>query len=574
VITVVSYSTVFLTVLGTLLAGGGLYFLVQRLVHRGLRRQHSKLDLVYDLAENAMGAEDPPSVLDQAAEIAPVLADATHCSIWILDPGQQVFDCRASNEAHVASVPLHEMSGVVTCFRKRATTEVPDAENCPFVAQEAVRRVGQKALVYLPIEVEGECLGVIEVEDRRRKRVFKEGAIGLLEHLARFVALSLRQRVQTSLAEDLHRSEKINAISELVEGLSEDLISPLGRIVGLAEPSLDTSEPRLLTARLNAVGQEAQRASEVLTRVVKLVRSRSRQTSDLDLIDLVEGVAGSLKQRWKRRALDLRLKLSKTESTVIGDEGQLEEAFRNIFLNAERMLEERGMRAMEVYSHLLDRSVLISMTPADLKHVTDLPDDQESLAAERRSDGPSAIGLAVCQILIEKAGASMRIKSEHDAGFSIEIEYPLAQPGDIEESATTSESRSTPKSLMALVIDNDADSQDGLLYHLADRGHRVIPVSSLEEGLDLCERIHFDWVFCNVQMGRKSGLDVYRLFQGRVHRFVFLADAQMVIYNQELFSGQDRAVLRKPFKGADIDSLLETHLGAELVFGENTATKV
>lgn len=570
----VSYSTVFLTVLGTLLAGGGLYFLVQRLVHRGLRRQHSKLDLVYDLAENAMGAEDPPSVLDQAAEIAPVLADATHCSIWILDPGQQVFDCRASNEAHVASVPLHEMSGVVTCFRKRATTEVPDAENCPFVAQEAVRRVGQKALVYLPIEVEGECLGVIEVEDRRRKRVFKEGAIGLLEHLARFVALSLRQRVQTSLAEDLHRSEKINAISELVEGLSEDLISPLGRIVGLAEPSLDTSEPRLLTARLNAVGQEAQRASEVLTRVVKLVRSRSRQTSDLDLIDLVEGVAGSLKQRWKRRALDLRLKLSKTESTVIGDEGQLEEAFRNIFLNAERMLEERGMRAMEVYSHLLDRSVLISMTPADLKHVTDLPDDQESLAAERRSDGPSAIGLAVCQILIEKAGASMRIKSEHDAGFSIEIEYPLAQPGDIEESATTSESRSTPKSLMALVIDNDADSQDGLLYHLADRGHRVIPVSSLEEGLDLCERIHFDWVFCNVQMGRKSGLDVYRLFQGRVHRFVFLADAQMVIYNQELFSGQDRAVLRKPFKGADIDSLLETHLGAELVFGENTATKV
>ena len=569
-----NYSTVFLTVLGTLLAVGSLYFLVQGLVHRGLRRQYSKLNLIYDLAENVMGAEDPPSVLDQAAEIAPVLAGATHCSIWILDPGQQVFDCRASNEPHAASVPLHEMSGVVTCFRKRATTEVPDAESCPFVAQEAVRRVGQKALLYLPIEVEGECLGVIEVEDRRRKRLFKESAVGLLEHLARLVALSLRQRVQASLADDLHRSEKISAISELVEGLSEDLISPLGRIVGLAEPSLDTSEPRLLTARLNAVGLEAQRASEVLTRVVKLVRSRSQQTSDLDLIDLVEGVAASLKQRWKRRALDLRLKLSKTESTVIGDEGQLEEAFRNIFLNAERMLEERGLRAMEVYSHVLDRSVLISMTPADLKHVTEMPNDQESFAAERRSDGPSAIGLAVCQILIEKAGASMRIRSGHDVGFSIEVEYPLAQPGDIEVSATTSASRSTPKSLMALVIDNDADSQDALLYHLADRGHRVIPVSSLEEGLDLCERIHFAWVFCNVQMGRKSGLDVYRLFQGRVHRFVFLADAQMVIYNQELFSGQDRAVLRKPFKGADIDSLLETHLGAELVFGENTATKV
>ena len=567
------YSSIFLTVFGTLLAVGSLYFLVQGLVHRGLRRQNGKLDLIYDLAENVMASEDPPSILDQAAEIAPALADATHCSIWILDPVQQKFVCQAATDKHDAAVSLHEMSGVVTCYRKHATTEVPDAENCPFVAQEAVRRVGQKALLYLPIEVEGECLGVIEVEDRRRKRVFSESVTSRLEHLARLVGLSLRQKVQASLAADLHRSEKISALSELVEGLSEELISPLGRIVGLAEPSLDTSEPRLLTARLNAVGQEAQRASEILTRVVKLVRSRPQQTSDLDLIELVEGVAATQKQRWKRRALDLRLKLSKSGSTVIGDAEQLEEAFRNIFLNAERMLEERGLRAMEVYSHVLDRSVLISMTPVDLKHVSDLPNEQGSFGGERRSDGPSAIGLAVCQILIEKAGAAMRIKSGHDAGFSIEIEYPLAQPGDVEESTAVSESRSAPKSLMALVIDNDVDAQDALLYHLADRGHRVIPVSSLEEGLDLCERIRFDWIFCNVQMGRKSGLDVYRLFQGRVHRFVFLADAQMVIYNQELFSGQDRAVLRKPFKGADIDKLLDPGSGSELVFGESTTTK-
>ncbi|MND04900.1 hypothetical protein D3C83_253940 [compost metagenome] len=54
---------------------------------------------------------------------------------------------------------------------------------------------------------------------------------------------------------------------------------------------------------------------------------------------------------------------------------------------------------------------------------------------------------------------------------------------------------------------------------------------------------------------------------------MFLADARMVIYNQELFSGHDRAVLRKPVKGADIDKLLEP-TDSELVFGESTATKV
>jgi len=388
-----SYTTVFTTVLGVLLLIGGFYVGIQWLVRRGLRKQQGRLGLLYGLAERVMAADDPPNVIEQAVGIGPLLVDATHCSIWLFDSNTQHFACQAATEPHTATISLNAMSGVVTCYRNRATTEVPDAENCPFVAQETVRRYGQKTLLYVPIEADGEFQGVIEIEDRRRRRLFDKASLGLLEHLARLIALSLRQRVQASLTADLHRNEKMTALSELLEGLSQELISPLGRIMGLAEPVMETPELRLLTARLNAVGQEAERASAVLTRVVRLVRSDSSPMMEVDLIDLVEGVAGSLKQRWKRQALDLRLKLSKAESVVIGDEGQLEEAFRNIFLNIERMLEERGLRAMEVYSHVLDRSVVISMTPADLKHVTDVEITQESYD-ERRTDEKSAIGLA------------------------------------------------------------------------------------------------------------------------------------------------------------------------------------
>ena len=157
----------------------------------------------------------------------------------------------------------------------------------------------------------------------------------------------------------------------------------------------------------------------------------------------------------------------------------------------------------------------------------------------------------------------MRVHNNQGPAFSIEVEYPLAQPGDLQEPPPPLEvsGRAVPKSIMALVIENDTDTQDALLYHLAERGHRVIPVASLEEGLDLSQRVRFDWVFCNVQIGRKSALDVYRLFQSRVRRFIFLADEKMVIYNQELFSGHDRAVLRKPVKASEIDRLFESRKG-------------
>ena len=549
-----SYSTAFFAALGVLLLFGTVYGLIQWRVQRALRRQQRPLEALYSLAETVVTHDDSAGLLERAAEIAPRLASATHCSIWIFDHTTQQFECEAATEPHSGAISLTAMSGVVTCFRNQATTEVPDAENCPFVAQETVRRFGQKALLYLPIEVDGECLGVLELEDRRRKRLFRGSALDLLGHLVRLVALALRQRAQTSINAELHRSEKVGALSELVEGISEELISPLGRIVALAEPATEPSELRLLTARLNAVGQEAHRASEVLSRIVRLVRPGAREVGELDLIELVEGVAGSFKQRWKRKALDLRLKLSKAESMVIGDATQLEEAFRNILLNAERMVEQRGVRAMEVYSHVLDKAVLISMAPADLHHVSELPEEQESYAES--DGGEPIIGLAVCQILIEKAGANMRVHSGQGPVFSIEVEYPLAQPGDLQEPLPIEGSgRPLPKSMMILVIDNDAEAQDSLLYHLAERGHRVIPVPSLEEGLDLSQRVRFDWVFCNVQMGRKSALDVYRLFQSRVRRFIFLADEEMVIYNQDLFSGQDRAVLRKPVKASEIDRL-------------------
>ena len=58
-------------------------------------------------------------------------------------------------------------------------------------------------------------------------------------------------------------------------------------------------------------------------------------------------------------------------------------------------------------------------------------------------------------------------------------------------------------------------------------------------------------------MGRKSGLDIYRLFQSHVKRFIFLVNKDVVIYNQELFAGSDRAVLRKPIKGEAVDQLFE-----------------
>ena len=554
-----SFSTVFWTVLVLLLAGGFLYSILQWLRSRWEEKHQTQLASICSLAEDVMGSSEPAVVVRRMGEILPTITNCTHAAVWILDPATRQLEYHAGTlEPASVTLSLDSMSGAVTCFRNQVTTEVADAENCPFVAQETVRSLGQKSLLYVPIIADGACLGVIEVEDRNLKRIFPREQKERLEHVARLAALFLRQRVQSALRDDLHRNEKWKAVRELIDGVGSELVRPLGKILSLAEDPGDDDHPSLLTGRLKAIDEQARQVSARLARLFELAGSGIGSVQRIDLTELLGNVASRFKQRWKRKGLDLSIKLSRTSANVNADEPQLEEVLINLFRHAERLIEQHGLRSMEIYSHVLETTVAVSMTPAELKRVADEEDEAAGFAREEVQESESTLGLSICQVLIERAGGDMRVNESGGRGFSIEIEYPLAQQAQEASSPEANgPARSAAKSVMALIIDDDIAAQDALLYHLAERGHRAIPVGSIDEGLDLAERVAIDWLFCNVQMGRRSGLDVYRLFQSRIKRFIFLANEDVVIYNQDLFAGNDRTVLRKPIKGEAVDRLFE-----------------
>jgi transcriptional regulator with GAF, ATPase, and Fis domain len=193
-------SNVFWSVLAVLLAGGCVYYLFNWLYVQRVRLHQEKMRALYTLAEGLIPSDQPGAVLRQIAEVVPFVADATHCSIWILDPASHKLDFSAgTDKSTTSSLSMSAIAGAVTCFRNQAITDVPDAEDCPFVNKETVRRLRQKALMYVPIMADRTCLGVIEVEDRRRKRIFTAEQKAQVEHVGKLAALGLWQRAQSSL---------------------------------------------------------------------------------------------------------------------------------------------------------------------------------------------------------------------------------------------------------------------------------------------------------------------------------------------------------------------------------------
>jgi DNA-binding response OmpR family regulator len=121
-------------------------------------------------------------------------------------------------------------------------------------------------------------------------------------------------------------------------------------------------------------------------------------------------------------------------------------------------------------------------------------------------------------------------------------------------------------SMTILIVDPDPAVQHALVQYLSDQSYRAIPVSTAEAALEISERIRFEWVFCDLRLQPMSAVELWQRLRNRVDRFVFLADEAASAQDPDIFSGEGRAVLSKPFSADDVENLIDSLLRTSVVF--------
>jgi K+-sensing histidine kinase KdpD len=543
-------SVTFWSVLAFLLSVGCIYYLVRWLYERRILRQQESLNRLYALSETILESHDSATVHKEIAEVSRLVAGGTHCYVLLLNASAQQLEYESGTDSPpLSAVSLSAISGAVTCFRSQTLTEVPDAENSPFVKTEIVRRLGQKALLYVPILASGACLGVIEVEDRSRKRIFSRQQKTRLRHVARLAALGLRLGDQRTLDANLHRTKKMSAVRELIEAVAETLVTPLKRLDELSRNTADNGAG--VAARLAEVGRESRRALATIEQLAELANSRRGHHREVDLHELLEGV----RERSIEDGRIVHLNLSRAPARIAADPEHLEQVILNLLQHGEHLLEGIGGNALQVSTNLLEQNVVISIAPPDDAKRGDpeprVADDERLLEPE------SLLRLAVCQNLIEGFGGTLHVENRARRGFRIELRYPLAADTLRKKSAAprTSSNGVSTGVMTSLIIDPDLAVQDALLYMLTERGYRVIPIATPEEGLDLCQQGQFDCVLCDARL-IGGGFEIYERMRSRVGRFIFLVENGFSLDDADLPS-DDCAVLHKPVEAAELDQVLD-----------------
>ncbi len=253
-------------------------------------------------------------------------------------------------------------------------------------------------------------------------------------------------------------------------------------------------------------------------------------------------------REWRDAGIQLQDRASREAVHVIGAQGQLEQVFLNILIYAEHAVAETGSKIITVGTALLGRRVLVDIS---------FPATEDAADPFLNEDDGGAGGLAVVRGIIQSHGGEVRYEQVHNGTAGrIEIELPRADMASRSGSHAVAKRRAAK--LTAVILEPDLVAQRAFVSLLAQRGHRVIPLGSAEEAIDLVQRVKCDMIAAtSTSSARLAGfnwVNFYEKVRPHTDAFVLLTDTAEIGHT---FNPGEGFVVRKPLREIDINRVLD-----------------
>jgi len=525
--------------LAALILAGGLA-LVWWFRERRMARLRKQMRLLNSLGEQVIGATSSAEILRRLTLNLTALSNASGVGIYIHNRGSKVLEGVHTSSAAVNVIdpeaPASSVaSGVAACFRNHALLSVPDTHRSPHFRKEDAA-LSPRSVLFVPMFAQAELMGVLEIHHTTHFHYFSQAEQAAMQHLANQIATALKLQEQHSMREQLFRSEKLAAAGQLISDVANELRTPLQSIAMLAS-ALCSQNGELSHPELESITTEARRANEIVGRLVSFANVEQSSAEPLDLNAILSSLLKFRAPEWKVKGVEIKSQLAVKRAIVLGSPGQIEQVLLNLLVDAEKSAAEARDKIITVSSSLLAKRVLV-----EIAYPTRAPETRGD-STDGDHTGSGALGLGVCRGIIESHGGEFRVVRTAPGQARFDIELPVIEAR--QSGSGNSQISEAIRQLTVMVVEPDNKVQRQLVEMLGERGDRVVPVSSAEEGLDIVERLRFDMVICAVRLPGLNWVQFCERVRLRVGGFVLLTDA----FNSDVgraFRNSEGYVLSKP----------------------------
>jgi signal transduction histidine kinase len=400
-------------------------------------RLFESLASVSQTINSALNVDDALNVITREAC---VLMKAKTCSLMLLDPTREWLDLRASSGAGPAYVGKPRLGveesllGIVV--RRKKPLQVENVQTSTRYQNIDVARLeGLVALLSVPLLFGSQAIGTLSVYTGRPYS-FSNEEIRILSALAELSAIAIeRARLYERLVdveEQLRQNEKLSALGLLAAEVAHEIRNPL-TVMKMLYHSLDlrfpTGDPRAKDARI--IGQKIEHLNKIVEQVLDFARTTEPRLAKVNLNHLIDELCLLVRHKLKHQNVKLSQKLEPALPTVLGDAGQLEQAFLNLILNATEAMPEGGTLT------ITSRAVCPPRRKTGTGQVVvEFADTGAGMSEEHRKRAfksvlttskarGTGLGLAIVGRVVETHHGEVKIKSRPGQGTVVSVVLPV-----------------------------------------------------------------------------------------------------------------------------------------------------
>ncbi|MGF1479158.1 MAG: ATP-binding protein [Cyanophyceae cyanobacterium] len=359
--------------------------------------------------------------------------------------------------------------------------------------------------------------GEYRVAQMRVANIQWQGNPAYLVSLRDITDLKRAEHERSQLLEQAQTANR--AKDEFLAILSHELRTPLNLILGwtqlLRRREFDRAqaETALETIERNATLQV--QLIEDLLDISRIVRGKL--TLAEEIVDLPTVIAGALETTYlaaKAKSIHLNTNIDANVGLVNGDPMRLQQVIWNLLSNAVKFTPDGGQVDISLSTVGSQVRIQVSDTgkgiaPEFLPHVFDYFRQADS--SSTRDSGGLGLGLAIVRHLVELHGGRVSANSPGlGQGATFTVMLPIAAAKPPQNQQTASEKTTNFRGRRILVVDDEPDACELLVFALGQEGAIVKGVTSGAEALETLKPFQPELLISDVAM---VGMDGYELIK-------------------------------------------------------------
>lgn len=318
--------------------------------------------------------------------------------------------------------------------------------------------------------------------------------------------------------EQLHLSQKMDALGKLTGGIAHDYNNMLGVILGYSELLKDrlVSEPEL-TEYIDAIYSAGERGSN-LTK--KLLSFSKHKPTDAELININTVLLDHKNMLEKTLTARIKLEFDLADDLwpVKLDSASLENVILNLCINAMHAMEQGGkltfitrnekVNADDARLHRMEAGDYVLLSLTDTGIGMDESTKNRMFEPFFTTKGEKGTGLGLSQVygFIQSNNGRIKVYSEHAQGTSIVIYFPRDINAEITKpSSQTNDIGNLNGSETVLLVDDEQALVTMTSNILTMHGYHVVTANDGEQALAILKKEPVDLLLSDVIMPNMDG---------------------------------------------------------------------